>query len=306
MFLAAHHITRYRYSSAVYCEPLTIRLRPREDASQRVLSYALQIMPEPVHVAQHFDLEGNGVAEVQFRGLTDELEIDVRWQVETLRVNPFDFLLRAGAERLPLEPSEAEKPIWSLYGTPLEPHELVAGLAHQVACIARHGSVEFLCRLASRIYQMHEKMIRHDGPPWSPVETLSRGVGSCRDLAVLFIEACRVMGIPARFVSGYALAHDPERERHLHAWAEAYLPGAGWIGFDPMTGLAVGDRYVAVAAARTPEGAAPTAGSFRSNSATSTLEVEVRIAEVSPSADLDCRSNDAPFDAVAACDLANA
>jgi transglutaminase-like putative cysteine protease len=292
MLLEARHATRYRYSSPVFCEPLVVRLRPRDDASQRLLSYSLTIAPEPAHLSQHLDLEGNVVSEARFGELIESLAITVSWQVETLRANPFDFLLQAGAERLPLAPTEAEKPLWPMYGTSLEPHERVMELAHQVACLSRHGSVEFLCRLAGRINQTHEKIVRHDGPPWSPAETLSRGTGSCRDLAWLFIEACRAMRIPARFVSGYALGDDPAAERHLHAWAEAYLPGAGWRGFDPMSGLAICDQYVAVAASRIPEGAAPTAGSFRSNTATCTLEVEVEIEEASLSANGEMRPTD--------------
>ncbi len=292
MLLSARHVTRYRYSAPVRCEPLIVRLRPREDASQRLLSYSLTIAPEPVCLSQFLDFEGNVVSQARFGELTELMEITVHWQVQTLRANPFDFLLQAGAERLPLSPPEVESSMWPMYSTPLEPHDRVMELAHQIACLSQHGSIEFLCRLANRINQTHEKIVRHDGPPWSPAETLSRGIGSCRDLALLFIEACRAMGIPARFVSGYALGDDPAAERHLHAWAEAYLPGAGWRGFDPMSGLAICDRYVAVAASRIPEGAAPTTGSFRSNTATGTLEVEVEIDESSFSANGDMRPTD--------------
>lgn len=96
-----------------------------------------------------------------------------------------------------------------------------------------------------------------------PDVVLSQGAGACRDLSVLFLAACRHVGLPARFVSGYHEGPPERGERELHAWAETYLPGGGWRGFDPSLGLAVADRHVAVAAAPDPRGAAPVAGTFR-------------------------------------------
>ena len=277
MLISARHVTRFRYDAPVFCEPLVIRLRPREDPFQRLLSYSLDIAPQPAGLSQQSDLEGNVVSAAWFNGLTETLVVTTQWQVETRCTNPFDFLLDPGAERLPLTQVAAESPVWPLYATPQSPGGRVAELAHDVARQAHYGSVEFLCHLANRISHDHEKTIRHEGPPWPAEETLARGTGSCRDLVLVFIEACRAMGIPARFVSGYAISDDPQEIEHLHAWAEAYLSGAGWRGFDPMSGLAVADRHVAVAASRTPAGAAPTAGNFRSRSPAGTLEYQVQL-----------------------------
>jgi transglutaminase-like putative cysteine protease len=277
MLIGARHVTRFRYGRPVFCEPLLVRLRPREDAAQRLASYSLAIEPEPAGISDARDFEGNAVATAWFRELTDSLTVTVDWQVETLRTNPFDFLLPPAAQRLPVTPSESESPWWPLYATPLAPSYEVAELTERIARAAQYAPVDYLCRLASAISQTHEKVIRPDGPPWPPDQTLARRQGSCRDLTLVFIEACRAMGIPARFVSGYTIRREPAADQHLHAWAEAYLPGAGWRGFDPMSGLAVADHHVAVAASRTPEGAAPTAGSFRSNTVAGTLEVEIEI-----------------------------
>ena len=135
----------------------------------------------------------------------------------------------------------------------------------------------FLMELAGRICRGLRPIARAEGPPLAAGETLSAGEGACRDFAVLFCSACRSVGLAARFVSGYELeaARDPGRAS-MHAWAEVYLPGGGWRGFDPSQGLAVGLSHVAVAAARDPEMATPIAGSYRGSEA-STMETSIRM-----------------------------
>lgn len=120
-------------------------------------------------------------------------------------------------------------------------------------------------------------MVRPNGDAYEPAVTLKRGQGACRDLTVLFMEACRSVGLSARFVSGYAEGLSTRDDGELHAWAEIYLPGAGWRGFDPTLGLAVADRHVAIAASPIPVGAAPVSGSFRADSATAGLSYEVSV-----------------------------
>src|SRR5690606_27947417 len=105
----------------------------------------------------------------------------------------------------------------------------------------------------------------------------AEGKGACRDLAMLFIDACRSQGLAARFVSGYAWQDAAQAEHDLHAWAEVYLPGGGWRGFDPSTGLATADHHIAVAACAVPDGAAPTTGTIQSRDVTTDLHTDVRI-----------------------------
>ncbi len=283
MLVRARHTTRFRYSEPVVCEPLVVRLRPREDATQRLHRFALTFVPEPAGISQQLDFENNVVAQAWFREPTRSLEVAVAWQVETLRTNPFDFVLPSEFSRLPWRTCNPELPLWQAYNALPGQTGPVAVLAQQLAQQSQHDTVDFLVRLARGIHHDHEPIVRHHGPPWSTAETLARKQGSCRDLALVFIEACRTQGIPARFVSGYALGSEQTAEQHLHAWAEAYLPGAGWRGFDPSSGLAVSDAHIAVAAAITPQGAAPTWGSFRSNSAQATLEVAVQLQSISAS-----------------------
>ncbi len=120
-------------------------------------------------------------------------------------------------------------------------------------------------------------MIREHGAPRPGEDTLARKEGSCRDLTLLFIEACRSLGIAARFVSGYHAGAPDQGPRYLHAWAEVYLPGAGWRGYDPSHGLAVAQQHVAIAAAATPQLAAPVSGKVRGDDFTSSLEAQIDI-----------------------------
>ena len=127
------------------------------------------------------------------------------------------------------------------------------------------------------IYERVQLVRRETGDPWTAEETWRAGCGACRDLAVLFVETCRLLGVAARFVSGYEFAAETSDAFDLHAWAEAYVPGVGWRGFDPSRGLATTQDHVAVAAAATPQGAAPVIGAFRGDGATATITSELNV-----------------------------
>ena len=134
--------------------------------------------------------------------------------------------------------------------------------------------------LTDQIHRDYTIEYREEGTPRDPDATLSLQSGACRDLAVLFVECCRSVGLAARFVSGYAHIDD-STDHEFHAWAEVYLPGGGWRGYDPTLGLAVADRHVVVAAAAHPSDAAGISGTFR-GSAVATIETAVEISVVSP------------------------
>jgi transglutaminase-like putative cysteine protease len=137
--------------------------------------------------------------------------------------------------------------------------------------------VPFLSALSRRIAERCRPAIRLQGDPQPPAFTLREGTGACRDLSVLFIDACRAVGLAARFVSGYYGGPSAADRRYLHAWAEVFLPGAGWRGFDPLQGLAVADRHVAVAAGAQPRDAAPITGTLGGGDTPADLEVDLKI-----------------------------
>jgi len=260
MKITVAHTTVYRYGSPVLLGPHVIRLRPRDDGSQRLLCYELKITPEPRARSQSLDQDGNVVTHAWFEEASAEFAVYTRFTVETFRDNPFDFLLERPA--LPFEYPAAVQAFVAPYAH-AGAAPSVAEFAHSAAEVAGRKTMDFLVELNRRIPRLLRPIARTEGPARSAAETLQAGEGACRDFAVLFCSACRAMGLAARFVSGYEreAARDPEHA-YMHAWAEVYLPGGGWRGFDPTRGLAVSTAHVPVAAALEPDRAAPISGSY--------------------------------------------
>jgi transglutaminase-like putative cysteine protease len=271
-----HHTTSYRYSAPVFLEPHVIRLTPAAEASQRVLDFGLQITPAPVGQAHNVDTEGNDVVEAWFEGETRSLVIQATATVEALRPNPFDYLW-AGGPTLPISYPALMRHSLAPYLAGRETGS-VAAIADAAAILAEGEAQAFPLTLAATIHQACRQVYREEGDPLPAAQTLSAGEGSCRDLTQVYLEASRCKGFAARFVSGY-LASEQEDERELHAWAELYLPGGGWRGFDPTSGLAVADHHIPVARAATARLAAPVSGSFRGR-ATATLKTSLDIRPV--------------------------
>ena len=276
MRYAIHHVTRYRYSNPVFLDPQTIRLRPREDTAQRLLDFRMVIDPEPAGRTHCLDPEGNPVVHVWFDGLTDHFEIAVDSEVRTLRSNPFDFiLLDSQTQFLPVVYRREQA--WLLSGALGHPHSsTVKTWSDEIARTAEGRTFDFLDLLNRRIYEITEKVVREEGNPYPAEQTLQQRSGSCRDLAVLFIEACRSQGLAARFVSGYQEGDPKQEHNQLHAWAEVFLPGGGWRGYDPSLCLAVADRHIPLAASVLPGEAAPLSGFFRGQEP-GTLTFELKI-----------------------------
>jgi transglutaminase-like putative cysteine protease len=276
MLLNIIHRTRYRYSQPVFLEPFTVRLRPRCDASQTLRSYRIDVTPSPSGITHCLGLYGNNTETIWFSGLHENLLIEVHTLVETHHGNPFDFFVTdPAALTLPLEYDPQLARALGHYLARNGDHPGLAAFAQEMMQAARHETIPFLTLLAEEIYPRLEYMLREHGDPWTPEETLEQGKGSCRDFAMLFIDICRSVGIAARFVSGYCIG-DAAAGSDMHAWAEVYLPGTGWRGFDPSRGLSVNDDYVAVAAGRLSQDAAPTSGSFRGEGVSS-MDAEISI-----------------------------
>jgi len=273
------HATEYFYSRPVFLEPHIVRLRPRCDGAQDLTAFHLDIEPKPQMTAESLDLEGNTVLCAWFSGLIRSCRIETRCEVETRRANPYDFLLTDPAcERLPADYAPDLQPRLAPYRRPnANPSGPVAGLAREAADSAGGDTLRFLPGLTERIAREFEVEIRDEGDPFDAGTTLAARRGACRDLAVLYVECCRCLGLAARFVSGYQEGEDRPDRRYMHAWAEVYLPGGGWRGFDPTGAVAVADRHVAVAAAAEPAGASPLSGTFRGTGATSRIEAQIHI-----------------------------
>jgi len=279
-----HHQTVYDFSQPVFLEPHTIRLTPRGDVAQRVLKQHRTITPTPVGVTEQLDAAGNCTTLTWFSDLTDRLSIEIDMEVELLRSNPFDFILPPDATQLPVAYSPADQyMLWPyLHRQDESGADLLNTLVQQARDESSDNVLPFLWALNRLLNERVEVRTRLTGSPLAIEDLLTDNVGACRDLAVVYVEACRAVGLPARFVSGY---HDPgpDGEASLHAWAEVYLPAAGWRAFDPSAGVAVADRHITLAAAALPAEAAPVTGTFRGTEATANMHAELTITRVESS-----------------------
>jgi transglutaminase-like putative cysteine protease len=277
MKFSIRHQTRYIYSEPVYLEPHVLRLFPRACGPQRVTSFQLSIDPRPVVVTESLDAANNGVHQAWFEDPARELSITSSFEAETLRGNPYDFLLsELSMATLPVVYPETESATLAPYCSPSSKDRSVYAFAKAVAQEVEWQTIPFLSALNRKLHNHCEHGIREEGEAKQPEATLADRSGACRDLAVVFIEACRSMGIAARFVSGYELVAAREKT-YMHAWAEVYLPGGGWRGYDPSRGLAAAERHLAVAAGLTPAMAAPVTGSFRGTGAMSRMEFNIQV-----------------------------
>lgn len=277
MIFEVAHRTFYRFERPVFLEPHVLRLRPRCDATQHLLSYRLAIAPEPAGLSEGLDAEGNPMACAWFDGETESLEISVAFTAQALRSNPFAYLVTdSGPASLPATYPGGLEPVLAPYRS-APTGEAVVALAEDLRRETGGETLGFLAALNDRIYRKCQVILRETGDPWPAERTWAEKRGSCRDLAVLFDAACRAVGLAARFVSGYQEGDRIQEERYLHAWSEVYLPGGGWRGYDPTHGLAVADRHLAVAASRDPAGAAPVTGTFRGTGVGARMEYELEI-----------------------------
>jgi uncharacterized protein (DUF2126 family)/transglutaminase-like putative cysteine protease len=274
ILVALHHCTIYRYDRQVSLSPQVVRLRPAPHARTPIRAYNLSITPAKHFLNWQQDPQGNWLARLVFPEPTAVFTVQVDLVADMTVINPFDFFLDESAKQWPF----AYEPEVALTLRPFL--EVSAGeqplLARWVAGVARQATptADFLVRLNQRLMQEIRYLIRQEPGVQTPEETLGKACGSCRDSAWLLVQILRRLGIAARFCSGYLIQlvadekpldgpAGTERDfTDLHAWCEAYLPGAGWIGLDPTSGLLTGEGHIPLAATADPQSAAPVAGAF--------------------------------------------
>ena len=274
MLFEIEHLTRYEYTRPVSLDTHVMRFRPLQRSGQRIVAHSLHIVPEPGAVETFEDTWGNDAVRVHFAHDTTLLEIQAHIAVETSRAAAHvlhDFTLPP--------PTVAGGTVAADFVAPLDSAATLEDFLRPLLDSAGRSGLQLLDALNRAVHAFYHHDVRLEGAAQRPAQTLAARSGVCRDLAVLFMAACRHIGLPARFVSGYQRGDGRRKTRYLHAWPEVYLPADGWQGFDPTHGERVADTHVAIAAGPTPESVAPVVGSFRfsGEAPRSTLHSEVRI-----------------------------
>jgi len=268
VLLRIEHINVYHYARPVELTTHQLMLRPAESHGLQIRSEKIDI--QPAHqLSWHHDVFYNSVARVTFSGKTDELRISSHYTVEQFNINPFDFVLEIYTNTLPFEYRGDDADDLAPYLKQQHPADTPAirdWLRPFLDAQGKGRTLEFLTALNESVAARFTYTRREEPGIRTPAETLSSRSGSCRDFALLFMEAARCMGLAARFVSGYLCSPDdrqPEAASDAtHAWAEIYLPGGGWKGFDPTCGILAAGLHVRVAATRNPAQATPIRGGF--------------------------------------------
>jgi len=245
--------------------PHTMRLRPREDHDLRIESSLLNISPI-ASLSWRRDVEDNSVVTATFSAPTNKLVIESEVVIQQYNLAPLDFLVDDYALNYPFAYLPEDWDVLAPYSVPIE-QSTGGSLAQWIACLWSPGeqiqTYSLLQCIADHIQQTISYQRREEAGVQSALQTLSCGTGSCRDLANLFMEVARHLGIASRFVSGYLHAQPSNLDYGAtHAWVEVFLPGAGWKGFDPTLGKIVGTEHIPVAVARKPELVPPVEGSF--------------------------------------------
>ena len=272
--VALSHVTHYKYAKPVNLGPHVVRLRPAAHCRTPILSYSFKIIPEDHFINWQQDPQGNFQARLVFPEKTDELKVEVELTADMSTINPFDFFLEEAAKEFPFTYD-------AIMAHELKPYLELETLGPRLRALlakiprSKRNTIDFMVDINGLVKNEIAYTVRLEPGVQSCEETLGLKSGSCRDSAWLLVQLCRQLGLAARFVSGYLIqltadekpvnggAAGPEADfTDLHAWTEVYLPGAGWVGLDPTSGLLAGEGHIPLACTSDPVTAAAISGSI--------------------------------------------
>jgi transglutaminase-like putative cysteine protease len=280
LILEIIHNLRFSYSQKVKLLPHSLYLLPKPNASQQIISSVFACNMADMRCLATFDAEQNPVYSFNCPTETDTLELSQTSIIKSPLQNPFNFLIYPFENALiPLKYSANDHQALLPYLAKTEISTLVDRTARNLAAQSQWNTVTTLSIINEFIYSKCSYKGRRDGPPQSPDTTLHLGTGSCRDFTVLYIAMARSLGVAARFVSGYCYQNN-ETTHALHAWVEVYVPGAGWLGFDPTLNQMVDHHYVALASGQFPSSINPIVGAYQGKASSSlSTELSIRLLE---------------------------
>lgn len=280
--ICIQHTTEYTFPQPVGFREHRLLLRPREGHDIRVVASKLEV--NQAHTIKWYrDVYGNSVGVLHLSEPSSSLRIASEVSIEHYQTQPLDFIVDERVVTFPFAFEPEDRMDLLPYRTHIWPNK-IDPLRQWVSQFWQPGqSIEtyvLLTQMSQRIVSDFSYRMREEAGVQSHEETLRLGSGSCRDFAAFFIEACRYLGLAARFVSGYLLNPGSDQHGSTHAWSEVYLPGAGWIGFDNTSGQVAGAAHIATAVHRHPEAVPPVSGSFVSDfPVEGALSVEVCVNE---------------------------